>query len=239
MEEILRRKLILCTLFVLIKVTVICARECDSNATSFEEVDAKMLLRLGKQFNKPVLTLIGMAITNLHACSQWSTWSPCSAMHVGYFGIMKRTRKCGINSQQLLEGKTETDFSICKGLCPEDYTITANGFCMKLYTVKRNHEDAEKQCNNDGGHLVHIDSEQKYTDVGNFYKVYSSSIHIDGRRKDVNSPWTRSDGSPVEFFKWGGNDPDNGSDDLCLHLSTDKHWYDSLCTTSRAFICEI
>jgi hypothetical protein len=184
-------------------------------------------------------------ICELHPCSEWTAWSGCTA-RVGKFDSKFRTRRCSVNMTTCeidSNSRTEKEFGICIGHCPNGYNITKNGFCMKLYADKSVKRDAaEQQCQKDGGHLVNIDSEMKLEDVRSLLTGFGSYIWIDGHRKDVSSPWEYTYGSTKGFFKWYSNQPSNRSNDLCLEvkLSSDGvKWYDVICTTTLFSICEI
>jgi hypothetical protein len=109
-----------------------------------------------------------MAIRNLEHFSSpyyhWTQWSKCVAIREGYITSRKRTRKCG-RCQSGEKLTTETDIGICDGSCLKDYYLTTNGFCLKLYVENKSFDDAEKQCQADGGHVNNIDSELKNDDV--------------------------------------------------------------------------
>jgi hypothetical protein len=146
---------------------------------------------------------------------------------------------CEIDSNS----RTEKEFGICIGHCPDGYNITKHGFCMKLYADKRDKRDAaEQQCQKDGGHLVNIDSEKKLEDVNSLISGFSyKEIWIDGHRKDVNSSWEYTYGSQIGFFKWFGSNPSNGPTDLCLIIisGNDITWHDEPCTKTYFSLCEI
>ncbi|XP_053391517.1 C-type lectin lectoxin-Thr1-like [Mercenaria mercenaria] len=145
-----------------------------------------------------------------------------------------------------LELKNRDRVGICGGFCPKDYNVTKNGFCVKLYSDKQRTQtqvSAEQQCQDDGGHLMNIDSEEKYEDVSSLLKGFSSGVWIDGHRKDVSSPWQYKYGSQKGFFKWKSGQPSNGSNELCLliYLSsgTTLVWYDNTCGSNYYNLCEI
>ena len=104
-------------------------------------------------------------------------------------------------------------------------------------------DEAEKQCQKDGGHLVNIDSEIKYEDVTSILTGFSNKgIWIDGRRKDVSSPWEYTYGSQKGFFKWYTGEPHERSIDLCLVVilySNGLKFHDIKCPNIYYYICEI
>lgn len=214
----------------------------ETNGTIGRDIDGPALIKLGRQLNNPLLTVIGMAIANQHQCSEWTQWSVCDTAIKDTFGIRKRTRKCHkINSSDSVADrriKTESDLSICEGFCPASYNLTTNGFCLKLHVTLKTQDDAETQCQQEGGHLVNIDSDLKYEDVKRVLSGFSPNIYIDGRRKDASSPWQYKYGSQRGYFKWYSGYPKNSSNYLCLALSNTQ-FFDYLCTSKYAYVCEM
>lgn len=209
-----------------------------------DTADGEMLVNLGTRIQNPLLTLIGMAIRNQHPCSEWAQWTTCTAQHSRYFGIKKRTRTCntdkrtGVNTLR----KLEEDVSVCVGaLCPADYNLTANGFCLKFYGLSKNWNETDKICRNDGGNLVYIGNDEKFNDVKKMLEGVKGFIWIDGRRNDIRSPWKSSDGNEITKFYWLSGQPNNGGDELCLVLDpeTTRGWHDASCLSSYLAFCEI
>jgi hypothetical protein len=211
----------------------------NSNGTAEEYINGEMLLKLGRTLDKPVITLLGMAIRNLenlHPCYDWTLWSDCGAIKEGYIASRKRTRKCG-RYQSEDKMTTETDIGICEGFCPKDYNLTTNGFCVKLYVERKSFGDAEKQCQADGGHVINIDSELKNGDVKKLLQGFNAYVRIDGQRKDSSSAWLTINGSKKTFVTWASGEPDSS---LCIIMHySNSYWYDSACTSTRPFVCEI
>ncbi|XP_053381350.1 uncharacterized protein LOC128549112 [Mercenaria mercenaria] len=230
-------------IYIMISEKVHCTSLIESNGTAAKDIDGKLLLNLGRQLNKPMITLLGMAIRNLenlHPCDDWTQWSDCGTINKGFISTRKRTRLCGKNQYSPVKNETKTtatDISICEGFCPKDYNMTANGFCVKLYVSRKTFDDAEKQCREDGGHVINIDSTMKNKDVKAVTQGFSNAIFIDGQRKDSSSPWLAMNGSEKKFFNWNSGEPDSS---LCIYLHyANSYWYDSTCTTTRPFVCEI
>jgi hypothetical protein len=259
-----------CGLFV-VYLCILCiegASITDSNGTKPSELNGKKLRELGMKLKLPKLRMIGKTIENievkiessieklenetaqkicnLNPCLPWTDWSKCSS-NIHLFGSKYRTRQCSLDLStckvDTTNMKTEKEFGICGGLCPDRYNNTKNGFCLKLFSDKtRNKKEAELQCQDDNGHLVNIDSEIKYEDVGNLMEGFRSYVWIDGYRKDVSSPWAYTYGSQKGFFKWRTNQPSNVSSELCLIVykySGGIQWWDNSCNSAYNSICEV
>ena len=246
----------------------------DGNSTDPSDLNGKKLMEIGKKLNLPKLQMIGRTIENaeneigakieqnleakieeklkakicdLHPCSDWSEWSGCTA-RAGQFGSKSRTRRCSINTTTCeidSNSKIEKEFGICIKYCPEGYNLTKNDFCLKFVADKQMSKDeAEKECQKDGGHLVNIDSEVKYEDVTSIVTGFSINVGIwvDGRRKDVSSPWKYTYGSLKGFFKWFPGYPQNNSNYICLAVvwyENGVKFFDTECTNTYYHICEI
>ncbi|KAL4231976.1 C-type lectin (CTL) or carbohydrate-recognition domain (CRD) [Mactra antiquata] len=226
--------------FGILLTGVSCGLLSESNGTAADDIDALTLVDLGKETRKPLLTLIGLAMRNLHPCEVWSPWTPCEATARGYYGTRTRTRQCvDKRSSESNTYKNETDIGLCEGKCPVGANITSHGFCFKLHLNKMNQDMAAATCENEGGYLLNIDSIKKYEDVKILLSSFGMNIHIDGRRATSSSPWVYKYGSQQPIIFWGSGDPDNGSTDLCQNYNpSDNFWYDSSCATSRPFICD-
>ncbi|XP_053395987.1 C-type lectin BML-1-like [Mercenaria mercenaria] len=125
-------------------------------------------------------------------------------------------------------------------MCRIDYTLGKTGICYKVYIIAKNQEDASKQCKADGGYLINVDTDVKYGNVKNLSGFPTTYTYIGGRRKDTNSPWMFEHGSTSGYFKWASEEADNRSNELCLVLNgSDKLMYDSSCSLSRPFVCEL
>jgi hypothetical protein len=212
--------------------------ESSKNDTKGTDIDGQTLYNFGRKYNKPMLSVIGRALLNLHSCAEWTQWTTCETTRVGYYSVRKRTRSCGQidDTSQDLISTVDEDFSFCEGRCPYYYNVTTNGYCMKLYIDSKDHDDAEKQCESDGGYLVNIDSSQKYNDVKGVLTGYSQELLIGGRRKDSNSKWEYKYGSKEDFFSWYSGYPRSH---LCLALTNPRLFFDLSCSTSYPYICEI
>lgn len=225
-------------ILVLLVCRVYCSVISESNGTSSDDVTAFKLIQLGRKVHKPLLTMIGMALKNLHPCQElWSSWSSCESIVRGYVGTKKRTRKCGkINNA---EDKIETDYKICEGTCLFGYNKTKNGYCLKLHLNKQNHDNAEKLCEQEGSHLVNIDTVGKALDIKQLIQGTSPYIVIGGKRNDFSSPYVYKYGSPKAAVKWTSGHPTNSTSSLCsaLHPTLFK-LYDKSCAFVSYFMCE-
>ncbi|KAL4219268.1 hypothetical protein ACF0H5_021850 [Mactra antiquata] len=212
------------------------------NGTDGETIGTEALIKLGRQLHKPMLTLIGMAIRNLHKCDQWSEWTPCSATKLGYFGSQERSRSCFRDNEVTVENDTssmsniEHEYKICEGSCRDDYNMTSHGYCMKLVEDAKTFDEAQKTCVTIGGHLIRINTNGEYLDLVSLLSEYSSRIFIGGKRQSVLSDW---DFDP-EVVDWKSGEPSGRNDELCMYLhDSGRKKADIECDEKYGFVCEI
>ncbi|XP_060589901.1 snaclec coagulation factor IX-binding protein subunit A-like [Ruditapes philippinarum] len=186
-----------------------------------------------------------MAMNNLHQCSGWTQWAECGVKISNHFGIRNRSRECiRETSENGKISEVETDLGLCEGvtnktMCPNTYNLTTNGFCIKLQVTRKHHDDAEAECNEDGGHLININSDLKYSDVKTILSGFSViDINIGGHRKSSTSPWEYKYGTNSGYFKWFSGYPRSESSRLCLALENLK-WFNLSCRSKYPFLCEI
>lgn len=186
----------------------------------------------------------------LHLCTDWSEWTRCSTHVVDTFGAKTRSRTCGTNGFRLCtnvsnDSTTETDANVCEGLCPGNYTITTNGFCIRLYnTQRKTWNESQAECNECGGSLLNVDSEMKAKDVEDSLKKMShtSTVWMDGTRLLPDGEWRYEYGGVQSTYTdWQNNEP-NAKDDCIAYVcnaNVNWSWYGRPCGDAYNFICEI
>ncbi|XP_052765234.1 uncharacterized protein LOC128206666 [Mya arenaria] len=215
----------------------------------FQEADEHTLLELGEKVNSPLLKLIGFALKNLKCningpCDIWSPWTRCSTVPKGTFGIRTRSRSC--YQEQTISGcdnfgKTkhvENQNEVCEGFCPTNYNTTSTSLCLKTSTEKKKRHAAEKFCEEDGGHIINIDTQKRYEAASSVANI--SSIWVQGKRSQQAGPWQYIVGEDPEsqpFFKWDEGDPENGVNDVYMRFYKSE-FYDCV-DSNYIVICEI
>ncbi|XP_052761531.1 uncharacterized protein LOC128204192 [Mya arenaria] len=213
-----------------------------------EEANEKTLLDLGKKSNSPLLKLIGYALRNLKCeingpCDNWSPWTHCTVPR-GTFGIRTRMRSCyemknknecgDFGGEKTVENQNE----VCEGFCPINYNFTSTNLCLKRSKATMKHQAAEQFCEEDGGHIINIDTQERFEVASSV--ANTSVIWVQGKRTQQAGPWQYTVGGNPEtqpFFKWQTSEPTNGSDDLYM-IFYKSEFYDNS-ETSRIVICEI
>lgn len=246
---------VICVVLSGMLLCVSAAPMADNDDSSSQDLTGDALQQMASELEKPMLQLIGKAIEklehrlndkicDLHPCSQWEEWSGCYA-HTHDFGAKFRTRECGVDYTACdTDSKAKTkDSEICHGYCPENYNITKNGYCVKLYdNLQKTRPEAEFQCQNDGGHLINIDSLRKYLDVKAVVdsRGFTSQFWIDGQRYNESSVWEYEYGNSDGFYNWSSGEPSNGADELCLAVKGYRMlWNDVSCSDVFYAMCEV
>jgi len=214
------------------------------------DVNEQTILELADKSNKTFLKLIGLAIQNLRCdfdnCDNWSEWT-ADALRKGQFGVRTRSRDCWYDScdktgKKVVENESEiyeTDEKESpEDRCPTSYNITEGKYCLAFYPTNMNHSAAHQLCAKDGGHIINVDTKERY-DLAQKYASAGAVIHIQGERRVAGGPFFDDAGKRVEerpFFKWASNKPDNNTNELYLILSSSglydvygNHVYHVLC----------
>jgi hypothetical protein len=192
--------------------------ESTTNPDGNDTFDGQYLVEMGNKIGSSELQMIGRTILNLeskikstirsevvqelcrlHTCTDWGVWSKCEVALNG-FGSRKRSRECGFktvpcNQEDVL--KTEYDFEICQTKihknCPNGFTKTEHGLCLKMHKNNLYRQNAENVCRREKGHLVQINSEIAMKDIDHFiaekYGVGWGWWWIDGLRSEQGGPW--------------------------------------------------
>jgi len=242
-------KFCLCLILSMILFTSCTANDAEGDTKRIFTGDT--LLEMGRLFNKPLLRLIGKTLNNLDPCAEWSEWSPCKRF-VGQYGAKRRERDCSkgagrySGSKATAGAKPELESQICQDYCPSKYELSSNGICLYFQnTTKKTKADAEADCQNDGGHLIIINSPRKWAAFASLMNSYNYTdwVHVGGQRKDVNSPWTYA--LSIEdsgYTNWGPGQPSNTGSRVCLiarTLVTSSGLMDYPCGNSRFYVCEV
>ncbi|XP_052812965.1 macrophage mannose receptor 1-like [Mya arenaria] len=238
---------------------------------SEQDINGHSLKQLGDEAGLSALSLIGQALINLenktiseiedsnlqlrkqicdiNKCEPWSKWSNCSALSQGSYGIRTRARTCwddGGICDKTGSGTIENQSEVCSGLvCPVQYEMVSK-FCFKIHTrhdMTRN--KADEECKKDGGHIINVDTQERFDIlVQKYSEIGLDNTWTDGKRNIQAGPWIyERGGDPMKqsFFKWGSDDPDNASTDLCKRFEiSNKQWFDTNCNAAAySFVCEI
>ena len=187
-------------------------------------------------------------LCELNPCSQWSKWAKCSAHRVSSFGAQTRTRTCWRGNSKPCsndgEEAIENESRVCEGYCPQNYTLTANKYCLIFNSTNANQNTAENRCKADGGHLINIDTKERMTEYATFNSG-KRETWVDGVRTSRGGKWAYQSGQDPEdngVIDWYSNQPNNGVSDLCKFVrfySGKVRWFDVSCSAVSKAVCEI
>ena len=121
---------------------------------------------------------------------------------------------------------------------------------LRLYTEKKNFEEAEQFCVNKGGHLASVGSAEIAQEV--LKASNGVSVWLGGTDKAKENNWIWTDGTPFRYRKWGKQQPNNGNKagvssmflpgetkENCLTQEEDEWWHDVPCSRELPFICAV
>jgi len=207
------------------------------------DVNEQTILELADKSNKTLLKLIGLAIQNLRCdldyCNKWSTWA-ADVLYKGQFGVKTRSRDCWYDScDKTGEKVVENESEIYERKCPTLYNITEGKFCHAFHKSSMNHSAAQQLCAKDGGHIINVDTKERF-DLALKYAT-STGIHIQGERRVAGGPFFDDAGNSPEqrpFFIWASGEPDNRYKELYLSTSS-TGVYDVYGNEPYYVLCEI
>ena len=141
-----------------------------------------------------------------------------------------------------------TSTEIPAGTCPSTFRYVENrsqyDFCYALFDdVKKNYADAVTSCQQNGGHLLVIDSNKKKSKMFEDYGDRSGnsiSAYVDGTDAAIEGTFVHYNGDLVGMNndRWGRNEPGGGQTENCVFIyQGDLH--DVRCTSVIDYICEI
>ena len=114
------------------------------------------------------------------------------------------------------------------------YVEYSEGSKYKFHNEEKTWEAAEIHCQNEGGHLASILSEEEQQEV----KVVASGqdAWIGGFAKEAVGSWKWSDGSPWQFSRWDEVLYEGARS--CVQLVSGDLWNDEYCLDKKGFICQ-
>jgi hypothetical protein len=119
-----------------------------------------------------------------------------------------------------------------------------NGHYYKWMPEPLSWRDAQKACQDNGGHLVIIEDEKEQAFLeGNLKngKVNADHLWIGATDELAEGAWVWVDGSPVEFAKWAARQPDNhavASHYIAMDVADGGRWADWEVHRKFGCICE-
>ena len=125
---------------------------------------------------------------------------------------------------------------------PENYFKGPDGFLYKMHTTPASWNEAEKICQDEGGHLAMAKTNASRDFIGGD-RWHSADFWIGVNDLKTEDQFEFADGSPVESslkIFWASGQPDNwGSGEDCVHrLLRSNEWNDDECGRKKSFLCQ-
>ncbi|XP_064202686.1 lactose-binding lectin l-2-like [Anguilla rostrata] len=129
----------------------------------------------------------------------------------------------------------------CQDSCPDGWK-GFNDRCFKHFPQQWDWVQAESFCVSQGGNLASVHSAEEFQFLKDLCKAADPQenpfwIGLTDCQKE--GTWMWSDGSKVDYQRWNSGEPNNLSDEDCVHSnwSVQKMWNDIPCTYQYRFIC--
>ena len=107
--------------------------------------------------------------------------------------------------------------------------------------------DAEKYCEDQGGHLASISSiaihnfllQSMASRPGMKWHVLAKAIWVGGYDFDDETNWKWTDCSPFQHLFWGEGEPNNHKNNQhCTWIREDGKWDDLTCKDKKQYVCQ-
>ncbi|XP_070552386.1 neurocan core protein-like [Ptychodera flava] len=109
--------------------------------------------------------------------------------------------------------------------------------CYRVFRCHRNWYSARRICRRHGGDLTSIHSYRQNRLIKKFARHYGSLwIGLNDRRRERHFRW--SDGTRVNFRRWGRVEPNNKHNEDCVEMHSNGRWNDLKCRRRRRFVCK-
>lgn len=154
--------------------------------------------------------------------------------------------KDGMNIYLWTQNSTAAQIVSLKYVLTPDYETTYNGHDYKLYNKALPWREAYKFCEQQGGHLVTINSENEQSFLYNLIneKSTGSFLWIGATDSYEEGKWKWITGNSILYQNWADNEPNNSNDEdyMVLYKNSGK-WNDGndifySDTKTYSFICE-
>lgn len=171
-------------------------------------------------------------------CTPWASWSGCDVLGIQQRRTKKRARKCGTDSQ-FCSSKTEFQIGVCNATCPDGYMNTSYGTCLKCFYRHETWYDAEKVCQQDGGHLINFDNNNKSDEVHALFPNLWTGFWIDGLQNATGGNWLFRGGNSG-YTSWGAGEPrEDQGHAMCVYMDHQNwYWHSFDCSSLGNFMCE-
>jgi len=167
---------------------------------------------------------------------------PCDVNKGGCNHICNRSGKnavcaCRGGHALLLNRKT------CKKI-PSGFVKKSDGFYYKYYSGARTWDQAQGECQRQGGNLAIIFNDRTSRIVFGMMRhgwIGGNDKRREGQWRTPTTPWNpaRWSNKPIPWKNWSRGEPNNAGNEDCIHQLTTRKWNDLSCGSKQPFICQI
>uniref|UniRef100_A0A8D2J469 C-type lectin domain-containing protein n=1 Tax=Varanus komodoensis TaxID=61221 RepID=A0A8D2J469_VARKO len=123
--------------------------------------------------------------------------------------------------------------------CPENW-LSFQSNCYFFSSVKKSWHSAQRSCENEGAHLVIINS---LVEQNTLVKQLANEqvVWIGLSDSTTEGSWRWLDGTALSLSFWGSGEPNNAAaheGEDCGTLIYNGKWNDVICSNSEQWICE-
>ena len=131
-----------------------------------------------------------------------------------------------------------------KTTCPSSYMFNKEfNLCWRLQTTPtQNWFDAEKICQNEGGHLMIFNSSGSAKFIREYLKASDAlGVYVGASDIQVEGEFKWNDGRSVQELPWHSGEPNDGTSGNCLVIYSgwDYNFCDAYCSTKYGMLCQI
>ena len=121
--------------------------------------------------------------------------------------------------------------------CLSEWTLNETS-CYRLFSSKKNWNDAEANCVKNVGHLVSITSNIENSFVSKLAKESGKDVWIGLNDKSVENSFVWSDGTTCLYRQWDDKQPSRSASGCTKMTKENGRWNDKSCSDKRSYVCE-
>ena len=131
-----------------------------------------------------------------------------------------------------------------KTTCPSSYMFNKEfNLCWRLKkNTTQNWFDAEKTCQNEGGHLMIFNSSGSAKFIREYLRASGIvDVHVGASDIQEEGKFKWNNGKRVQELPWYSSEPDQGTSGNCLliHSEWDYNFGDAICGVKHGILCQI
>ncbi|ELT96669.1 hypothetical protein CAPTEDRAFT_144191, partial [Capitella teleta] len=131
--------------------------------------------------------------------------------------------------------------------CPDGSWTKRGSYCYLAECTPRNAEQARERCASYDATLVSVHDLDEHLFIQELCRSANATFgytcdvlfYLGLSTNDQGLTWVWDDGTPSDYFKWGGTEP-NGMFEFCtaVNVMPGKGWGDVVCGREEGYICK-